>query len=66
MPSKSLREELLDSVMDEYDHFEPEPVKNPVVKSPIKTQNSKKSSLKPSYENQGLDTTQLFVPKEKP
>ena len=70
MPSKSLRDELLDSVMDKYDHFEPDPIKNPDTnpvtnRSPM-TQNAKKSSLKSSYESQGLDTTQLYVPKEQP
>ena len=30
MPSKALRDELLDSVMDKYDHFEPDPIENSV------------------------------------
>ena len=72
MPSKSLRQELLDSVMDKYDHFEPDPVENPVTsQSPVtkrspKTQLTRKSSLKPTYINPGLDTDAMFVPKEPP
>src|SRR6476620_9411764 len=72
MPSKSLRQELLDSVMDKYDHFEPNPVENPVTsQSPItkrspKTQMTKKSSLKPTYINPVLDTTEAYVPLEPP
>src|SRR5688572_33008666 len=66
MPSKSLRDELLDSVMDKYDHFEPDPIENPVTSLPTKNKNAKKSFLKPTYENDGLDTTQMFVPKELP
>ena len=70
MPSKSLREELLASVMDKYDHFEPDPIENPVI-NPVtsqspKTQNTRKSSMKPVYVNEGLDTTQLYVPMDKP
>src|SRR5687768_2491422 len=37
MPSKSLRDELLDSVMDKYDHFEPDPIENPVISLPTRT-----------------------------
>ena len=55
--------------MDKYDHFEPDPVVNPVTSSvtsqPPKTQNTRKSSMKPVYVNEGLDTTQLYVPMDK-
>ena len=72
MPSKSLRQELLDSVMDKYDHFEPDPVENPATsQSPVtnkspKTRMTKKSSSKPTYINPGLDITEAYVPLEPP
>ena len=66
MPSQSLRKELLDSSMDEYDLLEPDPVGHSITSDSPKTQSPKKTSLKPSYENPGLDTTQLYVPKEPP
>ena len=62
MPSKSLREDLLASAMDKYDHMEPDPVATQVLPSSTKTPIPQKSSLKPSYINKGLDTTQLLVP----
>ena len=52
--------------MDEYDLLEPDPVGHPVTSDSPKTQSPKKTSLKPSYENPGLDTTQLYVPKKPP
>ena len=65
MPSKTLREDLLASALDKYDEQEPDPVANHN-NTPSKTSSlSKKSSLKPSYENKGLDTSQLYVPKEQ-
>ena len=66
MPSKSLREELLDSSMDEYDLLEPDPIGHPVTSDSPKTQSTRKSSLKPTYENPGLDTTQMYVPVVPP
>ena len=41
MPSKSLRKELLDSSMDDYDLLEPDPVGHPVTSDSLKTQNPK-------------------------
>ena len=65
MPSKTLREDLLASSFDKYDEQEPDPVANHT-NTPFKTSSlSKKSSLKPSYENKGLDTSQLYVLKEQ-
>lgn len=61
MPSKSLKEKLLASAMDQYDQLEPEPVENPKAKV-VKNSNMTKSSLKNTYVNPGLDTSKLFVP----
>ena len=66
MPSKSLREKLLDTAMDEYDHMEPDPVGHSVTSDSPKAEKFKKSALKPTYVNQGLDTSQLYVPLESP
>ena len=64
MPSKSLKEKLLASAMDQYDQLEPEPVENPKAKV-IKNSNMAKSSLKNTYVNPGMDTSKLFVPKDQ-
>ena len=66
IPSKPLREKLSDSSMDEYDLLEPDPVGHSFTNDSPKTQNTQTSSLKPSYGNPGLDTTQMYVPKEPP
>ena len=63
MPSKTLREDLLASSFDKYDEMEPDPVANHTNIPSKSSSSSKKSSLKPSYENKGLDTSQLYVPK---
>ena len=65
MPSKSLREKLLDSSMDEYDLLEPDPVGHPATSDSPKPQSSRKPSLKPSasgrlYDLLGPPTFEYF------
>ena len=64
MLSKSLRDELLATAMDDYDQLEPDPVAHELPMTP-KNPSTRNSILKSTYVNQGFDTSKLFVPKEQ-